>query len=258
MFRARVGTASSIAILALAGFGSAAHASCAIPIAGFASGSDDFGANAVTAIGCSLQAKDGGSGATTASVLLTSNGMSASANLASGVLTAYSAGGFASAAEWDTFTFTGVPAGGESITATLSLDGTLTGGGTGTADIQAGPSATFGVIGTVVQSTFFGNSFPIPPSIEVEVTVTDASSITVLSAIQADGFPGNVTDLADPPTLTLDLPAGVTATSASGVFTNFQPLTAAPEPSTVALLLTGLGVLVQARRRHARSASRMA
>ncbi len=237
-----------MAVLVFMGFGSSAHASCPIPVAGDLGA--PFGTDAVTAIGCALQTEAGGRGVTSASVPLGGGTMSASADLSSGVLTAYSAGGFASAAEWDTFTFAGLPAGGETITATLSLSGTLTGFATGLANLQAGPSATFGDVGTLYQDAFFGNGNPIPPSIDLQVTVTDASSLTVLGNILADGSPGNVADLTDPPTLSLDLPAGVTATSASGVFTNFQPLTAVPEPWSAGLLLVGLGALIHARRRR--------
>jgi hypothetical protein len=263
---ARAGAACAIAVLGLAGLGSTAHASCAIPIAGEQPdfgpprppALPGFGTSAVLATGCMLDASAGGEGASTASVPLGAQQMSASANLASGVLTAYSAGGFASAAEWDTFTFSGLPAGGETIAVTLSLSGTFTGDGTGIAEIRAGPSATFGDLSTVTQGTLFGNGIPVPASIMVQVTVTDTSSLTVLSEIEADGFAGNIADMTDPPTLTLDLPAGVTATSSSGVFTNFEPLTLVPEPSAMLLLLGGLAALVQARRgRQSRSVRRI-
>jgi hypothetical protein len=177
--------------------------------------------------------------------------MAASADLSTAVLTAWSAGGFASAAMWDTFTFTGLPTGGEMIGATLSLSGTLSGDATGSALIQAGPSATIGEAGTVDQSAFFGNGAPIPPSISVELLATDTSSVTVVSMILADGLPGNIADLMDPPILSIDLPAGVTAMSASGVFTNFQPFTSVPEPGSATLLLAAFGVLACTRARGA-------
>jgi hypothetical protein len=246
--RASIDSACAIAVLVLMGLASSAHATCPITVAEDLGG--PFGTDAVAASACFVQTMAGASGVTSASVPLGGGTMSASADLSSGVLTAYSAGGIASAAEWDTFTFTGLPAGGETITATLSLSGTLTGDATGLANLQAGPSATFGDVGTLYQDAFFGNGNPIPASIDLQVTVTDASSLTVLGDILADGFAGNVADLTDPPTLSLDLPAGVTATSASGVFTNFQPLTAVPEPWSAGLLLVGLGALIQARRRR--------
>jgi hypothetical protein len=80
----------------------------------------------------------------------------------------------------------------------------------------------------------------LPASISVALTATDASSLTVSTQILAVGFPGDIADLADPPTLTLDSPAGVTATSKSRVFTNFEPLAAIPEPGSAGLLLAGL------------------
>ncbi len=246
--RASIGSACGIAVLVLMGFGSSAHATCPIAVAGDLGG--PFGTDAVTAPACFEQTTAGGSGVTSASLPRGGGTMSASADLSSGVLTAYSAGGIASAAEWDTFTFSGLPTGGETITATLSLSGMLMGNATGQANLQAGPSATFGVVGTLYQNAFFGNGAPIPASIDLQVMVTDASSLTVLGDILADGFPGNVADLTDPPTLSLDLPAGVTATPASGVFANFQPLTAVPEPWSAGLLLVGLGALIHARRRR--------
>lgn len=250
LLRAVTGAAYVTCVLVLMGVGSSANATCPITTAGDLGG--PFGTDAVAATGCFVQTTSGGSGVTAASIPLGGGAMSASSDLSSGVLTAYSAGGLASAAEWDTFTFTGLPSGGETIAATLSLSGTLTGSATGLATIQAGPSATFGDVSTLSQSTFFGNGTPIPASIDVQVTVTDTSSLTVLADILADGFAGNVADLTDPPTLTINLPAGVTAMSASGVFTNFQPLTAVPEPQSAALLLVGLGALIHARRRGQR------
>lgn len=250
MSRVAVCTAAGVAAAALLGHSHSAQALCPIQVAGYVSGL--YGTDVVTTPAClSPQiVTGGGPGVTAASIPLGTGTMSASADLGSGVLTAYSAGGFASAAEWDTFTFTGLPAGGATITATLSLSGTLTGSATGQAALLAGPSATFANAATLIQDAFFGNGAPIPTSISVAFMATNGSSETVLGDIFADGFSGNVADLADPPVLTIDLPAGVTATSASGVFTSFQVLTSVPEPGTAALLLAGLGGLIRARSRR--------
>ncbi len=249
MSRSSFGAIALVATAAFAGLSSSARAICAIPIAGYSSGL--FGAEAVTASGCFPQPTAGGPGFVAAAIPLTGT-MSASANLSTGVLTAYSAGGIASAAEWDTFTFAGLPPAGEAISATLSLSGSLSGNAFGTAIIQAGPSAGFGGVGTVQQTASFGDGNPIPSSIGVDFTVTDASSLTVGAQILAVGGGGNIADLTDPPTLTLDLPPGVTATPASGVFANFGTAAAVPEPAGSGVLLAGFGFLLRARRKRQR------
>jgi hypothetical protein len=126
----------------------AAHAICAIPVAGYQGGA--YGAEAVTAGGCFVAVDtEGGAGATTAaaSSATTAFGivysLASSADLASGELTAFSGVGIASASIWDTFTFSGLPAGGATATATLSLSGTLTGLSYGNAELQAGPQTDF-------------------------------------------------------------------------------------------------------------------
>jgi hypothetical protein len=250
MSRSSISAAAVIAAGALVGLSSNAHAICAIPTAGYLSGS--FGTDVVTASSCSDFTSAGGAGVTAGAIPLGTGSMAASADLSTGILTAYSASGLASAAVWDTFTFSGLPTLGETVTFTLSLSGTLSGNAFGTANIQAGPSATFAGVGTVQQGTGFGDGTPLPASISVALTATDASSLTVSTQILAVGFPGDIADLTDPPTLTVDLPAGVTATSASGVFTNFEPFAAIPEPGSAALLLAGLWGLVSARHRRDR------
>jgi hypothetical protein len=247
MSRSSISTAAVIAAAALVGLSSNAHATCAVPTATYVSGL--FGTDVVTASSCFDYTTAGGSGVTAGAIPLGSGSMAASADLSTGILTAYSASGLASAALWDTFTFSGLPTLGETVAFTLSLSGTLSGTAFGVANIQAGPSAAFEGVGTVQQGTGFGDGMPVPASISVALTATDASSLTVSTQILADGSPGNIADLTDPPTLTVDLPAGVTATSASGVFTNFEPLAAVPEPGSAGLLLAGLWGLVSARHR---------
>jgi len=253
MSRSSISTAAVIAAGALVGLSSNAYALCAYPTAAYVGGL--FGTDVVAASTCFVYTTAGGAGVTAGAIPLGAGSMTASANLSTGILTAYSASGLASAALWDTFTFSGLPTLGETVTFTLSLSGTLSGTAFGTASIQAGPSATFEGMGTVQQGTGFGDGTPLPASISVALTATDASSLTVSTQILAVGFPGDIADLTDPPTLTIDLPAGVTATSASGVFTNFAPFApfaAIPEPGSAGLLLAGLWGLVSVRHRRDR------
>jgi len=250
MSRFSLGLAVAVAGGALVGLSPDARATCAIPTAQYVSGSL-YGAEVVAASACFSGTTVGGAGTTAAAIPLGSGTLAASADLSSGILTAYSSGGFASAAAWDTFTFSGLPSAGETISATLGLGGTFSGTGFGIAGIQAGPSAgflTFGS-GVAVQTASFGGGVAEPASVSVDVTVTDTSSLTVFGQIIANGSSNAIADLTDPPTLTLDLPAGVTATSASGVFTNFGPGSPVPEPAGVLLLLGGIGMLARARRR---------
>jgi len=250
MSRSSISTAAVIAAGALVGLSSNARADCAIPTARYLSG--QYGTDVVTASACFDATTAGGPGVTAGAIPLGTGSMAASADLSTGILTAYSASGLASAALWDTFTFSGLPTLGETVAFTLSLSGTLSGTAFGTANIQAGPWATFGRVGTVQQGTGFGDGTPLPASISVALTATDASTLTVSTQILGVGFPGDIADLMDPPTLSVDLPAGVTATSVSGVFTNFQPLAAVPEPGSAGLLLAGLWGLVSARYRRGR------
>lgn len=239
---------------ALTGLSSNARATCAIPTAGYSGGL--YGAAAVASSSCFISTASGGSGVTGATETSPNGLMSATANLATGVLTAFSMGGIASAAEWDTFTFAGLPAQGATITAKLTLSGTFSGDGTADASIQAGPSSAFETASTTVQSGFFNAAMPPPDSISVQFIATDTSSVTVLGEILADGSSGNVADLTDPPTLTIDLPPGVTATSASGAFTGFTTAAAVPEPGSAGLLLAALCILMGTRWRQNAPAGR--
>jgi hypothetical protein len=237
-----------IVVVASTALSSRAHAIYAIETAGYGGGL--YGTEAVTTPVPPISGpiSEGGQGILSSSVSQGTGTLASSADLSSGVLTAYSAGGAASASEWDTFTFSGLPAGGATITASLSISGLISGNATGLEDISAGPSgSTFGETGTVSQSTPFITAGVASGSISVQFTATDASSITVFSQIIANGSPGNIADLGDPPTLTLGLPTGVTATPASGVFDNFETVSAVPEPATAGLLLAGLAALAGLR-----------
>jgi len=223
----------------------AAHASCPIPVAGYLGGA--YGAEAVTAGGCFVGVDiEGGTGSTTAAAASTTTNMStgvsyslaSSADLASGVLTAYSETGISSASIWDTFTFSGLPAGGATVTATLSLTGTLTGLSYGIAELQEGTQADFASGNASINDVFFNTGAdPMPPSITLSFNVQNGTPETVLTEISISGDgAGGVANLGDPPTLSLSLPMDATVATASGVFANF---TAVPEPSTWAMLILG-------------------
>jgi hypothetical protein len=229
-----------------------ASASCVIPTAMYAASA--YGADAVTATVCTLDSEQGGGETTSASTSYSNPpaSLSASADLASGTLTADADdadGGYASAAEWDTFTFMGLPDDGAVITTTLSLDGTVTGLGSGSAELQeAGPGATIEGTGSIGTSTFFNAATDIPlvPSISLTFLAMNDLQYTVYADILADSG-GSTVDLDDPPTLSLIIPEGVTASSASRVFTNFQFQTI-PEPSSF-VLFAALALLAYPVRR---------
>jgi len=227
----------------------AAHATCSIPVAGYQGGA--YGAEADTAGGCSVGVDtDGGTGATTAAASSTttntftgvSYSLASSADLASGVLTAYSGIGIASASIWDTFTYSGLPTGGATVTATLSLSGTLTGLSYGNAELQAASQTDFADGVTSINDVFFNTgAYPMPSSISLSFNVENGTPETVLAGIFVDGDgAGGVANFGDPPTLSLSLPMGASVTTASGVFANFNTV---PEPSTWAMMILGLAGL---------------
>ena len=237
--------ATSLASVGLLISTGAAHAICAIPVAGYLGGA--YGADAVTAGGCFVGVDmQGGTDATTAAASSTttdtftgvSYSLASAANLATGVLTAYSETGIASASIWDTFTFSGLPAGGATVTATLSLTGTLTGLSYGIAELQEGLPADFANGATSINDVFFNTGAdPMPSSITLSFNVQNGTPETVLAEIfiSGDGA-GGVANFGDPPTLSLSLPTDASVTTASGVFANFA---AVPEPSTWAMLILG-------------------
>ena len=234
----------AVGLLASAGV---AQATCVVPNASYQGGA--YGAYAVTEESCSPLGDNGGAGSTTASVSSSFIGsdessfsLSSSADLASGVLTAESQSGLASASIWDSFTFTGLPAGGATITATLSLPGTLTPSSDGFAWLEEGSQTDFADGGALGYLVFFNNTTADakPSSIQLSFDVANGDPVIVFAEIQAGGDgAGGVADLGDPPTLGLNLPKGASVTTASGVFDNFISATV-PEPSTWAMLLLGL------------------
>jgi hypothetical protein len=234
-----------------------AHATCAIPNAGYQGGA--YGAYAVTTGGCFSDDLDanGGAESTNASAsssIMGSGGpfsLSSTADLTTGVLTADSQSGFASASIWDSFTYTGLPAAGATITATLSLPGTLTGSSDGFAWLEEGSQTDFNN-GTELFGTddpVFFNAASKPSSMSQSFNVTNGETVIVFAEIQAIGEGSdNVADLGDPPMLSLTLPEGATVATAAD-FHNFT--SAVPEPSTWAMVLisfAGLGFLGCRRR----------
>jgi hypothetical protein len=236
----------------------AALALCAVPTAGFGGGLS--GASAVTAQGCFVGVdQNGGAGSTNASAASTDAAsgvtLSASADLTTGVLAAYSPEGIASASLWDTFTFSGLPAGGASIVATLSLAGTLTGSSFLIANLEAGTPADFAAGFPLIQASFPGaGNTSLPATISVSFDAMNGVGETLFADILAHGV-GGVANFSDPPTLSLALPAGADVVTAGG-FDNFAQSSAVPEPSTWALLLMGFAGFGLARYFRARAARR--
>ena len=145
----------------------------------------------MTAGGCFVGVDmQGGTGATTAAASSTttdtftglSYSLASSANLATGVLTAYSETGIASASIWDTFTFSGLPAGGATVIATLSLTGALTGLSYGIAELEEGPQADFanGASRSTTSSSILATD-PMPSSITLSFNAQNGTSETVLA-----------------------------------------------------------------------------
>jgi hypothetical protein len=223
----------------------AAHALCAVPTASYLGGA--YGVDAVTAGGCFVAVdQQGGAESTTASAAssLDSLSLSSTADLATGILTAYAETGIASAAMWDSFTFEGLPAGGETITATLSFPGALTGSSFGIASLEEGSQTEFNGNSELMASTGeFFNTTTQPSSIPLSFEVANGSPIIVFAELlgEVDGVSG-VADFGDPPMLSLTLPNGASVTTASGVFDNFVSATV-PEPSTWAMMLLGFAGL---------------
>jgi hypothetical protein len=169
----------------------------------------------------------------------------ATADLATGVLTAISSGTVgntgveATASIWDTFTFNNLPGGSSSITALLALTGSMTGSvafgsalfytGTNLGNLQTYSFNAATQVPASVQYTFLAvNGVPIKLNTEIHAYLSGNSNIS------------GVADLQDPPTLSLLVPVGTVVSSSSGVFQNVVPTTAVPEPAPLLLMLGGL------------------
>lgn len=221
---------------------SAAQAICAIPSAKYEGG--DFGAEAVASKGCFNSVVNGGNGSTFAAVTdAPVTGVRSSANIQTGVMTAYSDNGFASSAMWDTLTFSGLPSIGASLTETLFLTGSMTGDASGSITLRAGrPSDS-----SALSQSWSLSAGNVPASVSITFEAHNGVPVMIFGSMLASGSPGNIADLLDPPTLAISTPGGVTYTSASGQFSNVSPV---PEPATYALLLSGLALMTFARRRR--------
>jgi len=235
--------------------GGAARAICAYPDASYQGGA--YGAYAATTGYCYAGLDQvGGVMATVASassiVSTPYTDASSSATLSSGALTAYSAAGSASASLWDTFTYSGLPAGVASVQATLTLPGTLTGNAFGFAQLEEGTQSELQDGLAASSYAFFDASVPIPNSILLTFNVMNGVSETVFSEITGfgDGL-GGIADLTDPPTLSLSVPRGASVVTASGVFDSFK-VVAIPETSTWAMMVLGFAGLGFAGSRQAR------
>lgn len=214
-------------------------------------GQGAYGAVAAERLSCASYVSDGGSLDTNARVADITTGSSASADLSTGIMTAYVVGTTLFQADmWDTFTFTGLPKKGTLITTTLRTPGSLTGGASGSLLLSAG-------LGGGDVSSLGSNSLALtesgttfPASVSFSFMAYNGMSVTVLAEIFADGAAG-IADLEDPPTWSFEVPEGVSYTTASGVFHNVG---AVPEPGGLALALAGAAVIVG--RRHVRSHQR--
>jgi hypothetical protein len=238
--------AAAFAATAIFALADAARATCIVPTASYQGGA--YGAYAVTEYDCSVLQQDGGSGFTTASAQgsvvfgVDSLSLSSTADLATGALTIYSEAGIASASIWDSFTYTGLPAGGATITATLSFPGTLTGSSSAIAFLEEGSQTEFNDDGELMDSTGeFFNTTTLPPPLSLSFNVVNGSPVVIFAELLGGGA-GGVADFGDPPMLNLTLPDGASVTTASGVFDNFVSATV-PEPSTWAMMLLGFAGL---------------
>jgi len=239
----------------------AARASCVVPNASYQGGA--YGADAVTEDACSILQQDGGTGSTTASaqgsVVFGADtlSLSSTADLATGALTIYSEAGIASASIWDSFTYTGLPAGGATITATLSFPGTLTGSSSAIAFLDEGSQTELNNDSELTDSTgeFFNTTTP-PAPLSLSFNVVNGSPVVIFAELLGGGA-GGVADFGDPPMLTLTLPNGASVTTASGVFENFVSATV-PEASTWTMMLiafAGLGYVGYRQRQKLASAA---
>jgi len=220
-----------------------------------------FGAEAAAgaAWGCNTFSTNGGGGSTSANLsydfstdvwngtdsVPTFNGNgTASSTLSTGVLNTSLAGSpivsqgyqsstVMSSALWDTLTFNNLPASGEMVTETLTLDGSIGANGSGAYNLFAGYGNQNGNLsqgnlpGSVTYTFLAQNDVPVEVGVE-------------LSA-DSSGGAGSGVNLADS-VFSISVPDGVTFTSASGVFANVNNGTV-PEPTSGALIALGLALI---------------
>ena len=238
MTRAAASARTCLALCFVIGQASA-HAACLISVATFNGGT--FGATAVGANSCGLQPVAGGTGQVQAASSRPNS--SASADLGTGVLTVRSPqpAGLPSANMWDTLTFNGLPAEGALLTEVLALNGSITGMATGFAQITVGDPGTT----SIKAKAYLDSSSTLPSTLSLQFAATNGVPVLIDASLQGNNFlsfAGAAIDLADPPTLSILVPAGVSYTSASGVFAN---VSAVPEPHVAFMLLAGLAMLAR-------------
>ncbi len=156
------------------------------------------------------------------------------------------ASGAAGAAYWDTLFFSGAIGSSSTGTLTLTVPGIFTDVGNGGACLSVIPS----VVGASCDpfSTTPLNSTNPSETLTASFSIINGNPVNFYAALFAtasNSFNGATADLYDPPKLSLQLPTGVTYTSASGVFL-------APVPLPAAFWLFGSGLLGLAgiARRH--------
>jgi hypothetical protein len=235
----------SAALAALLGLcGTGAHASLFCPAMGYQGGT--FGAGAF-AEPCLSQAAPNAMGLTSA--IASASSSSASANLLTGELTVYTSSSqspYPSSVFWDTLVFSGLPASGGNVTETLFLTGGIASPATAGVSLYLGaPTTPAGWSQARTGFALAANNFPA--SVSVQALLQNGVPVLFVASMQGSAPVGGLVDLYDPPFLHFDLPAGVSFTSASGVFTNAIPV---PEASSAVLLACGLAALAGVARRR--------
>jgi PEP-CTERM motif len=169
-----------------------------------------------------------------------------SGDSATGLLRAYSqelgtTGSSAAAGSgvWDTLTFSGANVSATG-TLTLTISGTFTDVGYGAADAVVSIPSTFAFSSPSTWTVL--NKSNTSQILSVPFTITNGVPIEVgaeLYTAAYNSFNIATADLYDPPVLSLQLPTGVTYTSASNVFLT----SAVPEPETYVTLMAGLAMV---------------
>jgi hypothetical protein len=238
----------TVVISTLFAWSDQAQAICAVTEARYTGGT--YGAQAVASPGGCFRTPVGGTAST--SVQDSSAELSASADLSTGVITAWSSGGMSSAAMWDTVHFSGLSDAGADVVERLSLVGHISGNARGWVSLGASldPSSPFNGNWT---NPFFGSSDPFPSTVDLHFTAHNGDAFLVFVGLTADAWGAGVADLSDPPTLSFVLPQGASFTSDSGVLLNNAPPAgnhALPEPSTLLLAAASLLALTRQRSRR--------